>query len=63
MRGLSAAPEYLLFAIALAWPLGLFQYIPFLDLTMTGALGTLLFGLSAFDFLQKKKLRLPFEVL
>ena len=63
MRGLSAAPEYLLFAIALAWPLGLFQYIPILDLTMTGALGTLLFGLAAFDYLQNKKLRVPFEVL
>ncbi|MDK1021695.1 MAG: hypothetical protein QGD90_08690 [Candidatus Hydrogenedentes bacterium] len=63
MRGLRAAPEYLLFTIALAWPLGLFQYAPVLNLTVTGSLGALLFGLAVFDFLQKKKLRVPFEAL
>ena len=63
MGGLRAAPEYLLFTIALAWPLGLFQYVPFLNVTVTGALATLLCGLAAIDFLQKKKLRVPFEAL
>ena len=63
MRVLRAAPEYLLYAIALAWPLDLFQYVPYLGLSATEILTFLLLALAALNIVSGEKLRVPFEVL
>ena len=63
MRLLRAAPQYLLFTVALAWPLDLFQYVPILDVTTIGVVTFLLAGLTAWDVGSGKKLRVPFEIL
>lgn len=63
MRLLRAAPEYLLYTIALAWPLDLFQYVPYLNMTMTGILTILLLVLAARHIASGVKLRVPFDVL
>ncbi len=63
MRGLRAAPQYLLYAIALAWPLDLYQYVPYLNITVTGALTIALLLLAAQNVASGTKLRVPFDVL
>ena len=63
MRLLRVAPEYLLFTLALAWPLALFQYLPFLDITVAGAVTVMLTVLAAWDIAAGRKLRVPFEAL
>ncbi len=63
MRLLRAAPEYLLFTLALAWPLDLFQYVPLLDVTAIASVTVLLAGLAALDLASGTKLRVPFEIL
>ncbi len=62
-RILRVAPEYLLFTVALAWPLDLFQYVPVLDVTVIGLITVLLAVLAVWDIASGKKLRVPFEAL
>ena len=63
MRGLRAAPQYLLYAFALAWPLDLYQYVPYLNITVTGALTIALLLLAAQNIASGAKLRVPFDIL
>lgn len=63
MSRLQPVVGYVLFAIALAWPLELLQYVPVLDLSIVAALTVLLLILMAADLASGQKLRVPFEVL
>ena len=58
-----SAARYILFALAIAWPLDLLQYIPIVNLSVVAVFTGLLGVLLVVDLSAGRKFRVPFEVI